>query len=165
LYGCCSLPRRCPLYRLYCHRSDREWLEPSTPLVALVGAAELQNPIIQNIPNVHSIRYLRVAWSHSFPRRKAKRVTYDGYEPNGLIKSNWLVKHKHLVPAAVVFLLEWDDSKQWDLQEGQLAQAIARFLGNNAGYEYRLMAVVVKHRTANDDEKTLNEAFGRMGKK
>ncbi len=54
-------------------------------------------------------------------------MSYEGYEPAGIIKANWVHKHKHSVPAVVVVLMEWDDTKQWDLQEATLASAITRY--------------------------------------
>jgi hypothetical protein len=107
--------------------SDMDWLDGPTPLIGLMGTAELQHPIVSNIPNAHGLRYVRVSYGHYFPKRKPKRVSYEGYEPNGILPAQWVRKHKHQLPAVLVVLMEWDDSKQWDLQEATLASAINRY--------------------------------------
>jgi hypothetical protein len=41
----------------------------------------------------------------------SQRATYEWYVPKGILKTNWMHKHLHLVPSLVVIFyeLDWSD--------------------------------------------------------
>jgi len=69
------------------------------------------------------LRYRLVDIDEQYPHKKAKRPNYECYVPKGILKSNWMHKHLHLVPSLVVIFyeLDWNDpafkDKQNDLKE------------------------------------------------
>ncbi|CAF2034081.1 unnamed protein product [Rotaria magnacalcarata] len=57
------------------------------------------------------LRYRLVDIDEQYPHSKAKRATYEWYVPKGILKTNWMHKHLHLVPSLIVifFELDWND--------------------------------------------------------
>lgn len=94
----------------------REWLETPSPLVALMGREDIHSAITQNMPNTHALQLVSVQSGYVMPRKKMKRINYEGYEPEGVMKTGWAHKHRRLLPGVVALLVEWEESKDWDTQ-------------------------------------------------
>lgn len=62
---------------------------------------------------------------YEFPVAKPKRASYDWYQPKGILKRNWMLKHLHVLPAVVVLFqdMEWNDP-QWSEKQVQCASTI-----------------------------------------
>ncbi|CAF2858872.1 unnamed protein product [Rotaria sp. Silwood2] len=88
-------------------------------LVCLTNLNTRHHPVHRSIwelldkerPNA-PLRYRLVDIDEQYPHSKAKRATYEWYVPKGILKTNWMHKHLHLVPSLIVifFELDWNDS-------------------------------------------------------
>lgn len=99
-------------------------------LICLANLNTRQQPVHRSIwellererPNA-PICYKLVDIDEQYPHSKQKRTTYEWYVPKGILKTNWMHKHLHLVPSLVVIFyeLDWNDplfkDKQNDLKE------------------------------------------------
>lgn len=70
--------------------------------------------------------------NYEFPVSKPKRQTYEWYQPKGILKRNWMLKHLHVLPAVVVLFqdIEWNDP-QWSeklLQCASIVQSLKNSL-------------------------------------
>ncbi len=158
----------------------RDWLETPVPLVALLGIEQIHQPIISNLPQKNALRFLSLPLGHSFPKHKTSSHRtnppfYEGYQPDGILKANWISKHCDVLPAVVTLLFEWDDGdaagtptaaavlQTW---EHTVVQAILAFKKDNASREeMRLLLVVVHHHgTTAEDESWINERLHTVAK-
>ncbi|CAF3408620.1 unnamed protein product [Rotaria sp. Silwood1] len=94
-------------------------------LVCLANLNTRQHPVHRSIWELLDkeranapLRYRLVDIDEQYPRSKAKRATYEWYVPKGILKTNWMHKHLHLVPSLIVifFELDWNDSLFKDKQ-------------------------------------------------
>jgi hypothetical protein len=94
-----------------------ELRQPVVPVVALIGHSSLHPSIEKNLSTkTHydaSIPLFRVVSIEigSIPAKKEKRQGYEQYVPQGVLKSNWMHKHKHVLPAVLVLLFSWGDNE------------------------------------------------------
>ena len=58
---------------------------------------------------------------------KLQRTSYEWYLPKGILKSKWMQKHLHHVPAVVVvfYELDWDDA-QWKDRQTECAETVQK---------------------------------------
>eukprot|EP00124_Ichthyophonus_hoferi_P003484 Ihof_evm1s304 gene=Ihof_evmTU1s304 len=126
-------------------------------------ACVIKNPSIRNVvwqsflSNSESgktpLTYKSVPVNHRFRPKKERN---SNYKPRGLIKSNWMYKHLHVLPAVVVvyFELEWDDQR-WDNVQAGCANTLAGIRAGLQGRETRLVVVLIQqHATPKDESQT-----------
>lgn len=101
---------------------NREWFEVPLPLVGFVGCEDTHADLIKKLPNKSPISISTLTAQPSFPRRKVKRATYEGYEPVGLMKTNWVAKRRRKVPAAFVIFVDVSD---WSKLETIMTTSLA----------------------------------------
>lgn len=82
--------------------------------------------------NRAQIQFKLLASNYEFPVSKPKRQTYEWYQPKGILKRNWMLKHLHVLPAVVVLFqdIEWNDP-QWSeklLQCASIVQSLKNSL-------------------------------------
>jgi hypothetical protein len=98
-----------------------------SPVVMLMGFKSLHAQLLRNtslrkdlkgqeIPN---IRFLSVESGNPIPqRKKQRRLSYESYVPEGIFKSDWLHKHRNLIPSVVVLFFNWDEiEKNFKIKE------------------------------------------------
>lgn len=56
---------------------------------------------------------------------KPKRQSYEWYQPKGILKRNWILKHLHVLPAVVVLFqdIEWNDP-EWTEKQYQCVSMV-----------------------------------------
>ncbi|KAA0199224.1 hypothetical protein HAZT_HAZT001821 [Hyalella azteca] len=100
-------------------------LEPSNnPNHAIIWEAlNLQSkPALQTLINFK----LTNINDFSLPPMKTKRQSYEWYTPKGVLKSNWMAKYLHHIPAlvAIFYTLDWSDSN-WLNKKNELANIVS----------------------------------------
>lgn len=72
-----------------------------------------------------NIQYKLLPYNCEFPVAKPKRTSYEWYQPRGILKRNWMLKHLHVLPAVIVVFqnFEWDDAN-WLEKQNQCATLI-----------------------------------------
>ncbi|XP_030385750.1 trafficking protein particle complex subunit 11 [Scaptodrosophila lebanonensis] len=60
-----------------------------------------------------AVQYKLLPPNYEFPIAKPKRASYEWYQPKGILKRNWMLKHLHVLPSVVVLFqdLEWNDAE------------------------------------------------------
>eukprot|EP01112_Ceratiomyxa_fruticulosa_P022197 TRINITY_DN8061_c0_g1_i1.p1 TRINITY_DN8061_c0_g1~~TRINITY_DN8061_c0_g1_i1.p1 ORF type:complete len:122 (-),score=22.40 TRINITY_DN8061_c0_g1_i1:115-480(-) len=109
-----------------------ELRENPLPVVALVGHPTLQGPIYTYISQTMTLRTtdppiplfnLISIDTVTLPPR-SKRVTHSETHPTpGILKANWLHKHKDVLPAVICLLFSWgtaSEDKNWKQREVDL---------------------------------------------
>eukprot|EP00041_Stephanoeca_diplocostata_P028161 m.788348 g.788348 ORF g.788348 m.788348 type:complete len:1358 (-) comp23316_c0_seq8:298-4371(-) len=98
-----------------------------------------------------------------FPLRKKKVLrqtdfTDEDYVPPGILKQNWVTKHKHVVPSVVVafFDLEWQD-ENWTDREASCAKVINELRSAMNGRHTRLVAVLMQESPLPDGDPLVEE--------
>lgn len=81
------------------------------------------------------IQFKLLPANYEFPVSKPKRQTYEWYQPKGILKRNWMLKHLHVLPAVIVLFqdIEWNDP-QWSeklLQCASIVQSLKNSLQVN----------------------------------
>lgn len=71
------------------------------------------------------VQYKLLPPAYEFPVSKPKRQSYEWYQPKGILKKNWLLKHQHVLPAVVVLFqdMDWNDM-QWSEHQLRCAAAV-----------------------------------------
>lgn len=66
-----------------------------------------------------------MATNYELPVVKPKRQSYEWYQPKGILKRNWILKHLHVLPAVVVLFqdIEWNDP-EWTEKQYQCASMV-----------------------------------------
>ncbi|XP_065568201.1 trafficking protein particle complex subunit 11-like isoform X2 [Artemia franciscana] len=101
------------------------------PLVAVFG---LNTSIISNkilwelLTNVdqRTINYIKIDHLETqIPQGKPERTSYEWYIPKGILKSTWLQKHVHQIPAVVVCFadLDWNDPA-WPEKKAEVIEKV-----------------------------------------
>eukprot|EP01116_Phalansterium_solitarium_P006941 TRINITY_DN1937_c0_g1_i2.p1 TRINITY_DN1937_c0_g1~~TRINITY_DN1937_c0_g1_i2.p1 ORF type:complete len:1217 (+),score=224.88 TRINITY_DN1937_c0_g1_i2:112-3762(+) len=120
--------------------------ETPRPLVALVGFsaihAALEKCSRTQSPN-DGVGFLSFKSSSSLPigKKKEKRTSLD--VSSGILKANWLEKHRNVVPACVCVLLKWDDEKSWRAQENDQVHEIDALKRQLRPRGIKLLVVIV----------------------
>lgn len=104
----------------------REVLEAAVPLVAIMGQGDMHQAIVQNFPYSQGIRFISVTMGHSFPKSKPKRLSFEGYEPLGMLKHDWVQKYSRAIPYVCCILVEYDEAVSWDRQSANATNSIIR---------------------------------------
>lgn len=91
-----------------------------------------------------------------FPQRKAKvkrDPTDDDVVPSGIIKSNWVKKHRNTVPSVVVafFDLDWQ-AEDWETREAECAKTINELRDSMDGRSTRVVAVLMQEKPLADGD-------------
>ena len=98
-----------------------ELLEVPTPLVALLGEVPLHAALISCVEAVNretqpvpTLRFTSLPREHSFPKKKDTRdrmgsttKRYESLVAQGVLKTAWLHKHHHILPAVAVSLFRF----------------------------------------------------------
>lgn len=116
------------------HPERRDWLEPTSGLVALVGVQDAHPALIEGMPGLRFLSVPSVS-AALFPKKKAhppRASSYEGYEPAGVLKTSWLFKHRDQVPAAVLLLVE-DTHRAEAARERELEWQAEHFVQSVAG--------------------------------
>lgn len=102
------------------------------------------------------IQFKLLPFNYEFPVSKPKRQTYEWYQPKGILKRNWMLKHLHVLPAIVVLFqdIEWNDP-QWSeklLQCASIVQSLKNSLQVNPFdkklyYVYEWGSIWIKKKT------------------
>eukprot|EP00049_Salpingoeca_infusionum_P002963 m.61688 g.61688 ORF g.61688 m.61688 type:complete len:1205 (-) comp11877_c0_seq3:651-4265(-) len=108
-------------------------------------------------PGRISLRYELVGdASLVFPKRKERAerklgITEEDYEPPGIFKANWMVKHAQTIPAAVVvfFELEWQ-AEDWSERLKECASLLAQIRAGQCGRSSRIVAILQQTVPQND---------------
>lgn len=95
------------------------------PVVGLMGMNTLHSSILGYMSSKLNesgeskplLRFLSLDFSVSFPKTK-KRVNYDGYQPAGILKANWLNNHKCMLPSCVATFFNFEE-KVWRGKENE----------------------------------------------
>eukprot|EP00808_Paulinella_micropora_P003219 g63196.t1 len=120
-----------------------KWLRPAMPLVALSGCQEFHSSITEVIGK--RLMVMQVDPGHRFPAKKPKR-NYENYEPDGILKMNWIEKRTHVLPAVVVRLIEWQEDwggRSPELFEKMLADCVSRFKSDSNRRDVKLVVCVL----------------------
>eukprot|EP00040_Diaphanoeca_grandis_P015772 m.80876 g.80876 ORF g.80876 m.80876 type:complete len:639 (-) comp25358_c0_seq2:213-2129(-) len=98
-----------------------------------------------------------------FPKRKTKKqqdtnVTDDDVVPLGILKSNWVNKHRSCIPSVVVvfFNLDWQ-SEDWATREAECAKTINELRTAMDGRFTRLVAVLMLQNPLEDGHPLVEE--------
>jgi len=140
-------------------------LHPPVPLCALVGVKEIHPAIINNMPNVKRLRLVSRELHEDFPKpkRKPEIKDWDSFKPKGILKSNWVEKHRTVIPAVATVLYEWDEGKDWHSQASLMASIVSNFRRKIYGRNVEIVVVIVRHRNALQDESGLDEKLRSIG--
>eukprot|EP00038_Savillea_parva_P000401 m.95974 g.95974 ORF g.95974 m.95974 type:complete len:1226 (+) comp10134_c0_seq1:244-3921(+) len=101
-----------------------------------------------------------------FPDRKSKKkddrrnsvATEEDFIPEGIVKENWVHKHKEQIPSVVVifFNLEWQ-AENWATRESECADLINGIRANAKGRYTRLVAVLLQASPLPDGDTLVEE--------
>jgi hypothetical protein len=102
-----------------------------SPVLALIGCNNMHTPIVKNLSTRKDLYGQEVSYYHVlsfencgpslFPdRKKERRQTYEGYIPLGILKADWMNKHRKLLPSVVVLLYTWEEEKNWKNKENDI---------------------------------------------
>jgi len=80
------------------------------PLIALHGMAEMHAALTKHM---HLIRTVDLQHLPT-PSAKARRTSYEGYQPAGILKKNWLQKHVLESAATIAALVPWCPADEGD---------------------------------------------------
>ncbi|XP_014094230.3 trafficking protein particle complex subunit 11 isoform X1 [Bactrocera oleae] len=111
-----------------------ELLVAPQPLIGFCGLDTTHNVVHKAIWDAFStnrkadratVQFKLLPPGYEFPVAKPKRASYDWYQPKGILKRNWMLKHLHVLPAVVVLFqdMEWNDP-QWSEKQVQCASTI-----------------------------------------
>ncbi|GMF34395.1 unnamed protein product [Phytophthora lilii] len=140
-----------------------ELKETPYPLIAALGARELQNKVLplvraaneEFVPKLHLASLPR---EHRFPAKKELREKhgtfpnqtqrdFDGYRAQGVLKARWLKKHHELLPAVVLLFDEFDPRwsvPDWQQREAALREEVDKLKRAVAARECRVMLVLLQ---------------------
>ena len=142
---------------------DSIWVTQPQPLIVLAGMDDLHQVIVDNIPKQNKLRIQSIPLGHAFPVKNPTR-SFEGYEPAGILKINWMKKRLQVVPSLVVILMEWLDGQD-DSNEANLNNCVSLFKGNNSTRLMPVLVVAVRHRTPAEEDPQLEDRVVRIGKK
>ncbi|XP_017474122.1 PREDICTED: trafficking protein particle complex subunit 11 [Rhagoletis zephyria] len=111
-----------------------ELLVAPQPLIGFCGLDTTHNLVHKSIWDAFStnkkadrasVQFKILPPAYEFPVAKPKRASYEWYQPKGVLKRNWMLKHLHVLPAVVVLFqdMEWNDP-QWSEKQVQCASTI-----------------------------------------
>lgn len=87
------------------------WLHRPIPLVALVGCQDLHERVRSDVPKNKPLAFISREVDASFPPKKNKPEVkdWDAFRARGILRSNWVEKHRNRDPAVVCVMYDWDD--------------------------------------------------------
>ncbi len=106
-----------------------------SPVIAFVGSPSLHSAITKNLSTRKDLYGQEVSYYHIlsfdaagpslFPdRKKERRQTYEGYIPNGILKADWMNKHRKLIPSLILLFYVWDEDKNWRNKENDMCNEL-----------------------------------------
>ncbi|GLE04214.1 hypothetical protein PINS_up013125 [Pythium insidiosum] len=141
----------------------QELKETPYPLIAALGARELQAKVLQHLRAlneefVHKLHVASLPVEHRFPVKKEVREKhgtfpnqtqrdFDGYRVQGILKARWLKKHHEMVPAVVLLFHEFDPrwaQKDWLAQESTMKDEMDQLRRGLAGRECRVVLLLIQ---------------------
>nr|XP_039247855.1 trafficking protein particle complex subunit 11-like [Styela clava] len=85
---------------------------------------------------------------HCYPRSKDKRTSYEWYIPKGILKTKWMDKHLHQVPAVVVIYYELDwDEPAWREKQMECASRVEVVRTSLQGRGTKVAVVLIQKST------------------
>ena len=112
--------------------------QPVMPLVALHGMTDLHASLVRHMPLIRAVDLAQL------PRRvaKARRSSFEGHVPQGVLKKGWLQKHVLETAASIAALVPWCPAEEGDGLDAVLARvAAARELPRRAGVQVVIVLV------------------------
>uniref|UniRef100_W8ARG0 Trafficking protein particle complex subunit 11 n=1 Tax=Ceratitis capitata TaxID=7213 RepID=W8ARG0_CERCA len=111
-----------------------ELLVAPQPLIGLCGLDTKHNLVHKAIWDAFSanrktdrasVQFKLLPLGYEFPVAKPKRASYEWYQPKGILKRNWMLKHLHVLPAVVVLFQDMErNDPQWSEKQVQCASAM-----------------------------------------
>lgn len=148
---------------------DDDWYTEPKPVVGLVGASGMHKTIMEGFPGSHPLHAISMSTpGYCLPTKKAKRASYEGYEPLGLVKTNWIQKHLKLIPAVCLLLVEIDDGQVGDYFEANiesLVTSVRELPGCPQLMKFMLVLVSHDQSGSSTDQSQLQERFTRLTKR
>eukprot|EP01083_Nonionella_stella_P073001 197093_1 len=89
---------------------------------------------------------------------------FDGYQPAGFIKANWMYKHLAEIPSLIVIFFEWADSQGWAAQELAFCDQVSHIRLNARARNISVMAVVIQD-SALPDTTSLSDRINTLRKR
>ena len=146
--------------------TDRDWLELPKATKAATTAAGTAAPItsvddgnmlitmcgsdthhalfLSSVTHLHPFRIVSTRPPFAFPRAKPKRASYEGYVPDGIMRSHWVVKHKYVIPSIALVCCDWSDSGPYDQQETLACTKLATVRGQLQPRDTRIVMLLVR---------------------
>ena len=84
--------------------------QPVMPLVALHGMVEMHAALAKHMTLIRAVDIQQLPTASA----KARRTTYEGYQPAGILKKCWLRKHVLESAAAIAALVPWEPASEGD---------------------------------------------------
>ncbi|KAG4077438.1 hypothetical protein HA402_002865 [Bradysia odoriphaga] len=131
-----------------------ELITTPLPLIGLSGLDVDKNPIHKSVlesfinnrkPDRAQIQFKLLPPNYEFPVSKPKRQTYEWYNPKGILKRNWMLKHLHVLPAVVVLFqdIEWNDP-QWSEKLLHCASVVQSLKNSLQGRNTKIAVVLLQ---------------------
>lgn len=133
----------------------QELLCRPTSLIVLTGLDVTYNAIHKLIwdsfcnnrrPDRVPLQFKVFSGDHEYPKcRTNKRQSYEWYIPKGIIKTGWMYKHLHEVPAVVVvfFDLDWDET-MWKERQMECATRVEIVRNSLQGRSTKVAVVLIQ---------------------
>lgn len=140
-----------------------ELKETPYPLIAALGARELQSKVLQLVRTINEefvpkLHFTSLPSDHRFPLKKEIREKhgtfpnqtqrdFDGYRAQGILKTRWMKKHHELLPAVVLLFHEFDprwNQKDWMTHETAMRDEMDQLKRGLSGRECRVVLILVQ---------------------
>lgn len=140
-----------------------ELKETPYPLIAALGARELQIKVLQLVRTINEefvpkLHFTSMPSDHRFPLKKEIREKhgtfpnqtqrdFDGYRTQGILKTRWMKKHHELLPAVVLLFHEFDprwNQKDWMAHETAMRDEMDQLKRGLSGRECRVVLILVQ---------------------
>jgi hypothetical protein len=146
-----------------------ELRNPVVPVVALVGQHAThqifeKNILTKTIYDVNTPIFKLISLdTGTVPLKKEKRSNYDSYLPNGILKANWMHKHKCVLPAVIVLMCLWEGGAGWKENEAEICSQVASI--QQSARPRNIKLVVVLYHTLPNEPALNDERFVSMRKR
>ena len=144
--------------------TDRDWLElpkatkaatgtaapaasvdDGNMLITLCGSDVHHSLFLSSVAHTHPFRFVSTRPPFVFPRAKASRASYEGYVPDGIMRSHWVVKHKYVIPSVALVCCDWADSApSYEQQETDARMRLAKVRMELQHRDTRIVMLLVR---------------------
>lgn len=102
---------------------------------------------------------------YEFPVPKPKRTNYEWFNPKGILKKNWMLKHLHVLPSIIIMFMEieWSDPK-WAEKQLQISNQIQQLKNSLQERNTRLAIVLLQKnsQSASSDDLLASERAANL---